>query len=277
MDPITHTLVGVGLGNAFFRRRSGPPATVVLALASNLPDLDGIVMLTMGQAGVVMRRTFGHSLLLLPIWVVLLAGLLGWFVPRIRFPARVGLVALGALFHLFFDLVNSFGVVLLWPLSDWRPELAIVFIVDLVLAGLLAAPLLLALSRRFRARIVPFSRGAVALAALYVALCGAARVRAEGILAREAETLRPRPEFSYVFPEPLGPQHWRGVLRQDGTYRIYLVDPIKGRAELRREVSTAGDSPAVRRVRGSPWGRRLENFFKAAIGTTFAHRDDLRR
>ncbi|MBI4715240.1 MAG: hypothetical protein HY760_04780 [Nitrospirae bacterium] len=39
-DTVTHTLIGVGLGNAFFRRRIGPPALVILAVASNLPDVD---------------------------------------------------------------------------------------------------------------------------------------------------------------------------------------------------------------------------------------------
>src|SRR5207249_11043357 len=117
MDPVTHTLVGVTLGNAFFRRRVGKEAVPILAVASNLPDVDGAAMLLGSPAGVVFRRTFGHSLFLLPLWSLLLALLLRRFYPRVRLPSLFGLTLLGAAIHLYFDLINSFGVVLLWPFS----------------------------------------------------------------------------------------------------------------------------------------------------------------
>jgi len=40
-----------------------------------------------------------------------------WQVGILRFIASLGMAL-----HLSFDLINSFGVVLLWPLSDWRPS-----------------------------------------------------------------------------------------------------------------------------------------------------------
>jgi membrane-bound metal-dependent hydrolase YbcI (DUF457 family) len=265
MDPVTHTLVGVGLGNAFFRRRHGFAAVPILALASNLPDLDGIVMLTSGQAGVLMRRTFGHSLFLLPLWVGLLALLLKRFWPKVGWGPLLGMCALGAVVHLFFDLVNSFGVVLLWPLSGWRPELAIIFIVDLVLTGLLAAPILLCLARPMRSRLPSVSRIFLGLVAFYVALCAASRLRADQVLQGEAARLTPSPTFSYLFPEPLGPHRWRGVLRQGEVYRVYLVDSLSGRAELKRWIPTAIEDPKVQRIARSGWGRRLQTFFKAPV------------
>src|SRR5712692_2481641 len=147
MDPVTHTLVGVAMANAFFRRRIGPESVPILAIASNLPDLDAVVHLTGNPAAVLMRRTFGHSLLLLPFWALLLALALRRFYPRPGARTLFGLCLLGAGVHLLFDLINSFGVVLLWPLSSWRPELALVFIIDFVLTGLVALPLLLAWAR----------------------------------------------------------------------------------------------------------------------------------
>src|SRR6185436_20707760 len=107
----------------FFRAKTGREAVPILAIASNWPDLDAAVMLDGDPASVFMRRTFGHSLLLLPPLAAGLALIFKRFYPARRWTALLGLCALGMGFHLFFDLINSFGVVLLWPLSDWRPEL----------------------------------------------------------------------------------------------------------------------------------------------------------
>ena len=67
MDPVTHTLVGAGMANAFFRRRVGPEAIPILALASNLPDIDAVVHLTGDPAALLWRRSFGHSLFTIPV------------------------------------------------------------------------------------------------------------------------------------------------------------------------------------------------------------------
>jgi len=265
VDPVTHTLVGVGMANALFRRRVGPESVPILAIASNLPDLDAAVHLTGSPAALLMRRTFGHSLFLVPLWALLLALVLRRFYPRTGLPRLYGLSLLGAGMHLFFDLINSFGVVLLWPFTDWRPELAIVFIIDLVLTGLPALPLILALVPAARPRLVGMSRAALACVALYLGLCGAGRHLAGHALAREAAALDPPPDFAYVFPEPLGPHRWRGVLRQGDLYRVYLVHSLSGMVELKEEMQTQTGDRRVEEVRQSPFGRRLEAFFKAPV------------
>jgi membrane-bound metal-dependent hydrolase YbcI (DUF457 family) len=292
VDPITHTLAGIALGNGLFRRRAGAAAVPILALASNLPDIDAIVHLTGDPTAVMMRRTFGHSLLLLPLWCLALA----WVVRlRWRHLTRLDallMVGVGAGLHLLFDLINSFGVVLLWPVSLARPELAWVFIIDLILSGLLAAPLVAAIAPRLRPRIAPLSRAALAVVVLYLALCGAGRVRAMTLLERAAgdseaataggageagdpdDDLGPDwveagpaapPEFIYVFPEPLGPHRWRGVTRAGDRYHVYLIDIVRGTVALRREVTTRIADPRVARARATPLGRRIETFFKAPV------------
>jgi inner membrane protein len=271
VDPLTHTLVGASLGNAFFRRAYGKAAVPILALASNLPDIDGVVMLTGDPASVLLRRTFGHSLLTVPLWSLFLALVLRRFFPRLGFRSLFGMTLLGAGTHLFFDLINSFGVVLLWPVSAWRPELAIVFIIDLVLTSLLAAPLLLCAARRLRPHVVTLSRVALGCVAAYLLLCAALRFRAERALAAAAQRPGAPAEFSYVFPEPLGPHRWRGVVRRDGTYSLYLLDSLSGRAEPRGEVATSLDDPGVRLAMATPLGRRLGDFLKAPVWSVAPH------
>lgn len=265
MDPVTHTLAGAVLGRALFQNVLGRAAVPALALASNLPDIDAAVMLTGDPEAVLWRRTFGHSLLLLPLWALGLAAALKRFYPETRAPLLYGAILAGAALHLVFDLINSFGVVLLWPLSDWRPELATVFIIDPILTGVLAAPLLLTRLPRLQERRTPLARAALAAAAGYLIFCTAQRATGERLLAAHAAANDLRPEFAYVFPEPFGPHRWRGVLRSGDRYRVYLIDTLGGATELRREFTTAADDPAIAPVRAGALVQRLEWFFKAPV------------
>jgi inner membrane protein len=270
MDPVTHTLCGVALGNGLFRRRAGPAAVPILALASNLPDIDAVVHLTFDPTAVLMRRTFGHSIFLVPLWSLALAWILGRRYRHLRLGALFGMVLAGAVVHLFFDLINSFGVVLLWPLSSARPELAWVFIIDFILTGLLLLPLLLGAMPRLRPRLGALSRAALASVAVYLAFCGGCRAEAVRLLARQSAGADPvaagaMPSFSYVFPEPFGPHRWRGVVRRGDRYELFLVRPLAGTVEPRGSVQTDFDDPLVRDARATPLGRRLDGFFKAPV------------
>ncbi len=265
MDPVTHTLVGAGIGNAFFRSKIGRGTAPIMVLASILPDVDALVHLTGDPTAILLRRTFGHSLLTLPFWAIALSAVLKRFYPHLDLKRLFVMTFVGAIAHVFFDFINSFGVVLFWPLSHWRPELAIVFIIDLFLSGLLALPLLLCLPRLMRPYLIPLSRIAVVFVALYLLFCGANRVLALRALAEESEHLQSQPEFTYVFPEPLGPHRWRGVLRKGDTYRIFLIGSLSGRIEPKGEAQTKLGDPNVQQVRNTPLAHRLEWFFKAPV------------
>ena len=254
MDPVTHTLIGVGIANAFFRRRIGSEAVTVLAIASNLPDVDAAVHLTGDPTAILMRRTFGHSIFMFPLWSIALAFILRRFYPQLSLRILFGLSFLGCVVHIFFDLVNSFGVVLLWPASDWRPELGIIFIIDLFLTGLLAAPLLLSISRKIRPHLVLLSRVAVVCVAVYVIFCAANRSLAMQSLEAEQHNLGIRPNFSYVFPEPLGPHRWKGVSREGTTYHLYLIHSLTKKIEKVMDIPTQTDDPEVKHIRSTALG-----------------------
>lgn len=265
MDPVTHTLIGVGIANAFVRRRIGFPAVPILAVASNLPDVDALVHLWGDQSVILMRRTFGHSVFTIPIWSLALALIFRRAYPALPLRTTWGLVGLGASVHVFFDLVNSFGVVLFWPLSEWRPEFAVIFIVDIVLTGFVAAPVLLGLVPVMRPHIEMLSRVCLVVVALYVGTCWTGRAMAEDALSAWIARGEAHPEWVYVFPEPLGPHRWRGVFREQNVYRVFLIAVPSRRVEPRGEVRTAVDDLRVRQVRETPLGRRLDWFFKAPV------------
>ncbi len=265
MDPVTHTLTGIGLANAFYRERMGGAAVIMLMIAANLPDIDVLAHLMEQPWGILSRRSFGHSLLMFPIWSAVLAGLF-WLKWRSWGYRRLYALCLaGCGLHVFFDLINSFGVVLLWPLSDWRPELGIVFIIDLMLTGILFAPIVWTMPPSKRPGLAKASRWCWAIVAIYILSCGANRALASHSLAKEARRLGIESEFSYVFPEPFGCHRWRGVLLKDGVYHVFLIHAPFGGIEMKTTVKTDTKNPIVVRARATEIGRRLEWFFKAPV------------
>lgn len=257
MDPVTHTLIGASIGHAFFKKRVGPEAVPVLCWASNLPDLDVAVLLLRDPLAVTLRRTWGHSVVTAPLLVLAAAWLFTKRYRSLKLPDLIVMCAVGAGAHVIFDLVNSFGVRLTWPLSPWRPELAIVFIIDLFLTGLLLIPYL-----AYKGDKTKWARIALCLVALYVNVCELSRRRAQALLAPLAQGA----EFSYVFPEPLGPHRWRGVARRaDGEHSLYLLEPWARRVTGKGKVFSDVHDGDVSLARLTPEGRRLEAFFKAPV------------
>ncbi len=265
MDPLTHTLVGVGIANAFYREKLGPRAVPLLALAANLPDIDVAVHLSGQASAVLLRRGFGHSLLLAPLWCAGFAFLMSRWRWRDKGFGELFVPSLaGVASHLLFYLINSFGVQLLWPVWPLRPELAVNFIIDLALTGFLAFPLLAAAPKFLREGLRGFSRAGLALAAGYLLFCWGNRARATRLLDWEAKTSGLESEFSYVFPEPFGPHRWKGVLRTGSVYHLYLIHSVSGKIEPRGEEETAS-GPEVEAARKTALALRLERFFKAPV------------
>ena len=265
MDNLTHTLIGVGLARAGLARTFGRGATLALALGSNLPDVDVLGYLWWGRDAIFHRRMATHSLVTLPLLALAASALLRRPCRELSFARRTALLLLGALLHVAFDLLNSFGVVALYPLRDTRYELAWVFIIDLCLWALLLAPFALERLPRLRSRAERVWRVALAGVALYVAGCGLARARAAEILDERLAADGAAPAFVYLFPEPLGPHRFRGVAREGASYRVYLVHVLAGRVEALESVPTEEGDPLVAAARATPRGRQLEWFYKAPV------------
>ena len=95
------------------------------------------------------HRSITHSLILLPLWSLLLAWVTHafckwrkWEAPS--FTALSGIYAVGILSHILLDLVTTFGTMIWSPLEWSRPAWDMIFIVDFTLSGILLAPQLLA-------------------------------------------------------------------------------------------------------------------------------------
>jgi membrane-bound metal-dependent hydrolase YbcI (DUF457 family) len=160
MDTITHGIAGALLGKAVFggedlfasypmnRKRM---ITWSLMLGAIFPDSDVIRDFFSSDKLLIVtwHRSITHSLLLLPLWTLLLAGitrafakLRKWQAPS--FATLSAIYAVGLLSHILLDLVTSFGTMVWSPLEWSRPAWDLIFIVDFTLTGIFLVPQLLA-------------------------------------------------------------------------------------------------------------------------------------
>ena len=157
MDTLTHALSGALLARATTRKGT-PPRSIPRRIAAGFlacasPDLDFVVGFFGPAAYIDSHRGVTHSLILLPLWALLLS----WAISKIvREPGGwkplygVTAMALGA--HIAGDLITSYGTMILAPFSDWRAGIGTTFIIDLWFSGIIVLGLL-ASAVLFRSRI----------------------------------------------------------------------------------------------------------------------------
>jgi inner membrane protein len=265
MDNLTHTLVGLALGQAGLARRFGKGTTLALIIASNLPDIDALWSFTQGRESLLMRRTFTHGVLGLPLLSLAAALIFSRFYPNLNWKTLFWL-NLGAMaLHVFMDLLNSYGVVLLYPFSLQRFELSWVFIIDPIIWLVLLLALLFRYLPTGAASLETMSQLSLALLALYIGMCGYGQKRSESVLQQVVKDKELHPSFTYVFPEVFGCWRFRGVIKEQDKYGMYLINLFRGSAELKYETTTDEDKPEVLAVRETKEAKKLEWFFKAPV------------
>jgi membrane-bound metal-dependent hydrolase YbcI (DUF457 family) len=165
MDTLTHGIVGALAGRAFFAGRdvpalsadgavlgseSDPTARIAITactLGAMFPDIDVIAGPIAHNPLAIMEwhRNITHSLVMLPIWAVLLAGVtlplarwVGWKPPW--FAKLLGIYGIGLASHVFLDVITNFGTMVWSPLNYSRVAWDWLFIIDLGFSGMALLP-----------------------------------------------------------------------------------------------------------------------------------------
>jgi len=228
MDTLTHALSGALLARATAPRAAAPGAMslgrriTVGALVAAFPDIDFVLSYVSPDAYLLYHRGVTHSILLLPVWAIVLAWVFARLDPaRPRWQAYFGIVAGSLGIHILGDLITSFGTVLFAPLSDRRFALGTTFIIDLWFSGVIVVALITAFVWR-RSR-VPAVIGLAVLAG-YVGLqgylhriavdFGGEYARAQGI---------PEAKVS-AQPRPVSPFNWMVVVESGEEFRYAFVN-----------------------------------------------------
>ena len=160
MDTITHGIAGALMSKALFGGRdllsSGGMTrqrivTWSLMLGAIFPDIDVVRDMVSKDPMLIVtwHRSITHSLICLPLWALLLAGLSIWLTRALKWDAPsfrtfVGLYAIGIFSHILLDLVTTFGTMIWSPFGWSRPAWDLIFIIDLTFTGLLLVPQLVA-------------------------------------------------------------------------------------------------------------------------------------
>ena len=237
MDTLTHALSGALLARATTGiEKPGLPLgrrMAIGALVAAFPDIDIVASWLSPLAYLYHHRGVTHSLVMLPLWTILLA----WMFALIwrggpRWRAYAPVVAMSLAAHIAGDWITTFGTMIFAPLSDYRHGIGTTFIIDLWFSSIIIAGLLLSLLWR-RSR-VPAVAGLIVLVA-YVVLQSVLLRQAVDFGERYVQSAGIAQARVTAMPRPVSPFNWMVVVENPEGYRYSHINLI------RKQLLQAGD------------------------------------
>ena len=228
MDTLTHALSGALLARATAPSSASPDhlplarRLTIGALAAAFPDLDFVTTYVAPLAYLHYHRGVTHSLLMLPVWAMLI----GWLCAavcrdRARWRAYAKLAGASIAIHIVGDLITAYGTMIFAPVSDARYAWSTTFIIDLwftaiILAGLLAAAV-------WRQTRLPAVIGLAVLSG-YVVFQYAQQQRAIAFGVEYAATHGMHEAKVSASPRPVSPYNWMVIVAERDRYHYALVN-----------------------------------------------------
>ncbi|MBI2487686.1 MAG: metal-dependent hydrolase [Deltaproteobacteria bacterium] len=216
MDTITHGLIGALASKAGFYQKPGRVATVAFTIGAVFPDVDFVTLFLGPDFALRYHRGITHSVIAAPFFAILLGAIIYRFssFKNLRFLTLP--VALGIYSHIFFDLITSYGTVVFDPLSMKRYSWNLVFILD----PFITLPVLIGLILAWRKKEIAFKVSIIVLTflSLYLLVCLYARDINSERLAEFAKKRSLDVIKSSVYPRPLAPFFWMGVIETEEAF-----------------------------------------------------------
>lgn len=214
VDPLTHTLLGAGLGYAVFGRKLGRTAAAAGALAALLPDADVFIRsATDPLLAIEYHRHFTHSLFFAPIGAALVMSLWLWrAAAREHWKTLWACTLLAYVSHTLLDAATSYGTLLFWPLSRHRFGWDFVSVVDLLMTVPLAIGVGWGVARQRQRAVI----AGLAIAMVYL---GSGIVQHQRAAAAQRQLAAARghiPERAEVMPTLANNLVWRALYVHDG-------------------------------------------------------------
>jgi len=283
MEPVTHALASITLSRAGLNRatRMATPMLLVSGLAG---DLDWFSRFGGARVFLAAHRTATDSVAgVIAIGIVVAA--IFWAVcrrtPRFQvgfFPAAA-VCAAGAASHVLLDLLNSYGVKLLWPFSSRWFALDLDATIDpwlliILLMGLLLPELFRLVTQEIGAKTKahPGMRGAIialVIAAMY--LGGRALAHEHAVVLLDSRAYREQTPLTVAaFPQSSSPLFWSGVVGTDSLIAEVEV-PLSPGATFDPEAAVVHYKPdpsaALDNARRSDAAREFLQFARIPLAT----------
>ncbi|MBE7465742.1 MAG: metal-dependent hydrolase [Planctomycetes bacterium] len=281
MDTVTQAALGAAIGEAGFRRRLGPQATLFGALCGIFPDADVALTWIDEWSMLTQHRGATHSLALMPLWIPLF-GWLGWRLWKRHGELRTWMHLAGwaLVTHALLDWCTAYGTMLLWPFSMHRFALDAVSVLD----PTYTLPLLLALALA-RLKWVPerwairANAGALVFSTAYLVLGFVQSQRAIELARTQlAKDRAYAPVEVRAVPTFFNVWVWRVLARDaQGHLRLGFVSTWSPRPMTWIELPRPVEPDAARLVRTvleSPRGRDFEWFAQGMLSTRVERRVD---
>ncbi|HEV2521870.1 MAG TPA: metal-dependent hydrolase [Candidatus Acidoferrales bacterium] len=292
MEPVTHALTSIALGRAGLNKVTRA-ATPLLLVSGLVADLDWITRF--GGADIFLRghRTAMHSLAG-TVAIAAVVGAASWIAGRKYkkiavgiFPAFV-ICAIGAGAHLLLDILNGYGVQLLWPLSSkwyaWDLANPVdAWILFFLLAGLLLPELFRLVHEEIgsKPKCHGRQRGAIVgliFVALFIGGRAIAHQRAVALL--DSRQYRGQtPLVIAAFPRPSNPLLWSGVVETDNAV-INVEVPLTPGLKFDPELADVHFKPdpllALKNAVASPAAIEFLNFARFPLANVAPEGDGFR-
>ena len=174
MDTITHSAIGMCLGELIAGKQLGKKAMLYGIIANNIPDVDVTTSLWMNHADALLaHRGFTHSILFTGLCTPLLALVaVKWSKKKtLSFNRWMLLFGSGLFLHIFIDAFTTYGTGWFEPFSHERISFNTLFIIDPLfsLPVLIAAILILVTKKNFPRRAM-IAKAGIFAATIYIVL-----------------------------------------------------------------------------------------------------------
>jgi len=211
---------------------------VTAAIAAAFPDIDYLFFWIHPLKFLVdWHRAETHSIVMLPIWAMIIGYLLSLiFKDKENWAKYSVIAAIGLASHIATDIITVYGTQIFSPLSDYAVSLGTTFVVDGYLTFIVVCGL--SISYLVRTKAVFVSQISLSLLCGYLCLQAILKNNAVDVAQKYKQTLSNNKAVATAIPQPYSPFNWKLIV-QDGNILHYSFLDLAGNIRLFKQFTTS--------------------------------------